>query len=96
MDGEVALRPHVYAVNERGLVAKWRGTALAWPLIDALVDERGRLCALHRGDSFMRPDPFVASTRTMRYRWNGFGFSGVADSGEGSRCAAVMGAIARQ
>ena len=44
-------------------------------LIDALVDERGRLCALHRGDSFIRPEPFVASTRTMRYRWNGFGFS---------------------
>ncbi len=91
MDGEVALRPHVYAVDDRGLVAKWRGTALAWPLIDALVDERGRLCALHRGDSFIRPEPFVASTRTMRYRWNGFGFSGVGDSGEGLSCAAEMG-----
>lgn len=75
MDGEVALRPHVYQVDDRGLVAKWRGTALAWPLIDAVIDGDGRLCALHRGDSFVSPDPTVTTTRTMRYAWNGFGFS---------------------
>lgn len=88
MDGEVAIRPHVYAVDDRGLEAKWRGTALAWPLIDAVVDEHGLVCALHRGDSFIRPDPLVASTRTMRYRWNGFGFSAVEDSGGSESCQA--------
>lgn len=93
MDGEYAIRPHVYAVEDRGLVARWRGTALAWPLIDAVVDEHGRLCALHRGDSFIRIDPHVTSTRTMVYRWSGFGFSAVDDSGEGLNCASAMGAI---
>jgi poly-gamma-glutamate synthesis protein (capsule biosynthesis protein) len=93
MDAEIALRPHVYAVGERGLVARWRGTALAWPLIDAEVNERGELCALHRGDSFIRPDPVVTSTRTMLYRWNGFGFSAAADSVESARCARAMQAL---
>jgi hypothetical protein len=77
----VALRPHVYDVGTRGLVARWRGTALAWPLIDAMVDAQGRVCALHRGDSFIRLDPTDTTTRTMRYQWNGFGFSAVPDRG---------------
>jgi Bacterial capsule synthesis protein PGA_cap len=77
MDGEDAIRPHVYDVSDRGLVAKWRGTALAWPLIDATVEANGEICALHRGDSFVRPDPATTATRTLRYRWNGFGFSAV-------------------
>jgi poly-gamma-glutamate synthesis protein (capsule biosynthesis protein) len=81
-DGEVALRPHVYEITDRGLVARWRGTSLAWPLIDATVNDRGEVCAIHRGDSFMRPDPRTATTRTMRYRWNGFGFSGIGVAGE--------------
>jgi poly-gamma-glutamate synthesis protein (capsule biosynthesis protein) len=89
MDGEVALRPHVYDVDDRGLVARWRGTALAWPLLDAIVDADGNLCALHRGDSFIQPDPHVTTTRTMRYRWNGFGFSAAADSTAG--CARLIG-----
>jgi len=92
MDGEIALRPHVYAVDGRGLVAKWRGTALAWPLLDAIVDKDGALCALHRGDSFVRPDPTTAVTRTMRYRWNGFGFSAADD--RGNECALTMHALA--
>jgi len=82
MDGEVATRPHVYRVGSRGLIAMWRGTALAWPLLDAVVAPDGALCALHRGDSFLRPDPATTGkTRTMRYRWNGFGFSAVDDAG---------------
>ncbi|MGH7616016.1 MAG: CapA family protein, partial [Gemmatimonadaceae bacterium] len=88
MDHEVALRPHVYDVGPRGLIARWRGTALAWPLVDAFVDDRGRVCALHRGDSFIRPDPTTRATRTMRYEWNGFGFSAIVDSGEA--CAASL------
>lgn len=85
MDGEVGLRPHVYEVGSQGLVARWRGTALAWPLLDAVVDADGGLCALHRGDSFLRIDSSVTTTRTMRYRWNGFGFSAIPDAG--GRCA---------
>lgn len=90
MDGEVAIRPHVYEVGENGLIARWRGTALAWPLIDAVVDADGELCALHRGDSFVRPDPTVTTTRTMRYRWNGFGFSA---SDGGAACQAFFFAV---
>lgn len=93
MDGELAIRPHVYDVGSNGLIARWRGTALAWPLIDAVVDGRGRLCALHRGDSFVRLDPRDATTRTMRYKWNGFGFSATPDSG--GTCATSMRALAR-
>jgi len=88
MDDVVALRPHVYDVDDRGLIARWRGTALAWPLIDAVVDQSGRLCALHRGDSFIRLDPHDSATRTMRYKWNGFGFSATPDSS--GACAAAM------
>jgi hypothetical protein len=94
MDGEVAIRPHVYGVGDHGLVARWRGTALAWPLIDAVVNQRGELCALHRGDAFVRPDPLVTSTRTMLYAWNGFGFSAADDGAESARCAAAMRALA--
>ena len=88
MDGEIAIRPHVYDVGEHGLVAKWRGTALAWPLIDAVVDGEGMLCALHRGDSFVRPNPMDTTTRTMRYRWNGFGFSAI----DGGACRGIFSA----
>lgn len=86
LDGTVALRPHVYAIDDHGFVARWRGTALAWPLIDAQVDERGDLCAWHRGDSFIRPDPTVTATRTVRYQWNGFGFSAIDGGREDSTC----------
>lgn len=85
MDGEIAVRPHVYELGDDGLVARWRGTALAWPLLDAVVDSAGNVCALHRGDSFVRIDPSTTETRTMRYRWNGFGFSAVRD--ESGACA---------
>jgi len=90
MDGEVALRPHVYDVGPRGLIAKWRGTALAWPLLDAVIDEDGELCALHRGDSFLRPDPSTTVTRTLHYRWNGFGFSATKDSTKDTACRRSM------
>jgi len=90
MDGEVGVRPHVYAVGAHGLVARWRGTALAWPLIDATLDVHGRLCALHRGDSFISPDPRDPSTRTMVYAWNGFGFSAFDDSVESASCSSTM------
>jgi len=86
LDQEDAVRPYVYAVGEHGPIARWRGSALAWPLLDATVDKSsGTICALHRGDSFLVPDKDSGTTRTAVYRWNGFGFSGAADIGE--RCA---------
>jgi hypothetical protein len=84
IDKELAPRPYVYAVSDRGdgLIAKWRGSALAWPLLDITLIKRGEntlLCALHRGDSFINTNPNITTTRTQVYRWNGFGFSGVDD-----------------
>ncbi len=77
IDDEVGLRPYVYAVGPHGLIARWRGSALARPLIDAVESKDGVLCALHRGDSFLLPDPATKTTRIAAYRWNGFGFTGV-------------------
>ena len=77
IDDEDGLRPYVYAVGPHGLIARWRGSALAWPLIDAVESKDGVLCALHRGDSFLMPDPATKKTRIAAYRWNGFGFSGI-------------------
>jgi len=77
IDDEVGLRPYVYAIGPHGLIAKWRGSALAWPLIDTVESKDGVLCALHRGDSFLMPDPATKSTRIAAYRWNGFGFTGI-------------------
>ena len=80
LDMASGVRPYVYAVGPHGLVAKWRGSALAWPLLDALALPRAhsaQVCALHRGDSFVVLDPATRETRLAAYRWNGFGFSGV-------------------
>jgi hypothetical protein len=86
IDKELGPRPYVYKVTDHGLVAKWRGSALAWPLIDAaLLSTQGStpgstldyLCALHRKDSFITLNPDTKETRTAVYLWNGFGFSGV-------------------
>lgn len=79
MDGEKGLRPCVYQVLPQGIVPVWKGTALAWPLLDAamLPEEEGVLCALHRGDSFLVPGHGSTETRVAAYRWKGFGFSAV-------------------
>lgn len=95
MDKEHSPRPYVYDVGDRGLIARWRGTALAWPLIDArLMPESDTsktmlLCALHRADSFLLMNPANTNTRTAVYRWNGFGFSGVNDETVMTRCKAM-------
>ncbi len=80
IDKEIGLRPYVYAVGSHGLVAKWRGSALAWPLLDAVIlHDRNLVCALHRKDSFIAPDPTSDEARVALYQWNGFGFRGVED-----------------
>jgi hypothetical protein len=88
MDRETGLRPYVYSVTKNGLIARWRGSALAWPLLDAVLipGKTGILCATHRKDSFINPDPFNNETRSAVYHWNGFGFSGVEDEVVCSEC----------
>ncbi len=76
IDGEHAPRPYVYRVSKKRLDALWRGSALAWPLVDASVicSDSCFLCALHRGDSFLLSNPNNNQFRLMTYSWNGFGF----------------------
>ena len=82
IDNEVDIRPYVYSADMKGIHANWRGSALAWPLIDAHIStcDGKTLCVLHRGDSYINIDKSTEKRRLMSYRWNGFGFSGAADS----------------
>jgi len=82
LDREVNVRPYVYSLDAHGLTARWRGSALAWPLIDAQIShiDHKTLCALHRGDSFLKLDKTNKDRRIAAYEWNGFGFKGVSDS----------------
>jgi poly-gamma-glutamate synthesis protein (capsule biosynthesis protein) len=92
LDGENGVRPYVYAVGDDGLVARWRGSGLAWPLVDARLLPGGRLlCALHRGDSYLVPGPGAEKLHAEVYRWNGFGFSSVDDESAGAACTALWG-----
>jgi poly-gamma-glutamate synthesis protein (capsule biosynthesis protein) len=78
LDKETAPRVYVYSVTEHGLKALWRGSALAWPLVDAFLAESESidyLCALHRGDSFLVLDPATSERKLAYYLWNGFGFN---------------------
>jgi poly-gamma-glutamate synthesis protein (capsule biosynthesis protein) len=92
IDREEGVRPYVYEVRPAGLVARWRGSALAWPLLDAalLPGGGGVLCALHRRDSFLELRPGSTGVRTAAYRWQGFGFAGVDDEAVLERCRAVL------
>lgn len=82
IDNEINLRPYVYAVDQRGLVARWRGSALAWPILDAQISPSNDqiLSALHRGDSFIRLGEQVRDPKSANYQWNGFGFSLITDT----------------
>lgn len=90
MDNENGVRPYVYDVGPAGLIARWRGTALAWPLLDAIVEQDGTVCALHRGDSFAVLNRSTKETRIAAYRWNGFGFTGLDEAGLSEHCRASL------
>ena len=92
IDSERDPRPYVYEVGSHGFIARWRGAALAWPLLDArlLPGSGGVLCALHRRDSFLVLSPESKGTRVAAYRWNGFGFDGITDPGIVSQCHALF------
>jgi hypothetical protein len=56
IDDENAPRLYVYDINDHGLIAKWRGSALSWSLLDIVPIKHNQetfLCALHRADSFI-------------------------------------------
>ena len=93
IDSEREPRPYVYEVSPHGFIARWRGSALAWPLLDArlLPGSNGVLCALHRRDSFLMLSPEAKGTRVAAYRWNGFGFDGIANEGIISACRNILG-----
>jgi hypothetical protein len=93
LDGEVAPRPHVYRVTAAGLVAAWRGTALAWPLLAVRALGHGRICACHQGGSFLAPDAGEGGRRRAVYAWNGFGFDAVDDAQAAERCAEAFGGL---
>jgi hypothetical protein len=78
IDKEAGPRPYVYRISEHGLVALWRGSALAWPTIETKLfcKDFCHLCVLHRGDSFLTLDSKSASVRFAVYDWDGFGFQG--------------------
>jgi hypothetical protein len=91
-DGVTAVRPYVYEPTTKGLVPVWRGTSLAWPLLDAtlLPGNSGILCALHSGGSFLAPGTGSGKRRVAAYRWNGFGFSGVEDKEIQNACRSCL------
>lgn len=90
LDGEDGPRPYVYDLGNTGLITRWRGSALAWPLLDTSLvtgaDGVQRLCALHRGDSFLHLDPTTPETRTALYSWNGFGFAAAQEDAADQAC----------
>lgn len=93
LDNENDIRPYVYGLDDKGLFALWRGSALSWPLIDAQISsiDKKILCALHRGDSFINPDKKTISKRIGAYQWNGFGFRGLSDSLSCLMCNELFG-----
>ena len=95
IDKSVDIRPYVYGVDSHGIYAKWRGSALAYPLLDAQIspDNSQILCALHRGDSYIALDKMNTQTRIVAYEWNGFGFRGLPDSVACRYCEAIYGEI---
>jgi hypothetical protein len=92
LDGKMDLRPYVYEIDNHGIFARWRGSALAWPLIDASFSSHDPtiLCALHSGNSFIARDYSDHTTRIAAYKWNGFGFSGLDDSVACINCVSMF------
>lgn len=92
LDRQQALRPYVFRMSGKrptDFIELWRGSALSRPLLAARLLRSGQheyLCAIHRGDSFLRPNPETKERRYIVYEWNGFGFRGVQDEGAMELC----------
>jgi hypothetical protein len=92
IDRKVSLRPYVYQADDGGLVARWRGSALSWPILDAIIPDNtdGSLYVLHSGDSFINPGDKSGIKRVGVYRWTGFGFKGITDSASVQKCRSLF------
>jgi hypothetical protein len=55
-------------------------------VVNAWMFTEGSADQLHRPDSFVAPQPGVKGSRVAAYRWNGFGFDGIANE----RCEARL------
>jgi poly-gamma-glutamate synthesis protein (capsule biosynthesis protein) len=89
LDGQVGLRPYVWRERGDAWEDLWRGSALALPIVSARLFDHGGtqlLCALHRGDSFLAPDPATPERVRIVYRWTGFGFREVEDVAARAAC----------
>lgn len=77
LDKEINNRPYVYTIDKNGITARWRGSALAWPILDAQISPYNNqiLCALHRGDAFIMLGKSNTAQKIAAYKWNGFGFN---------------------
>ncbi|MEQ1507494.1 MAG: CapA family protein [Myxococcota bacterium] len=90
LDHAIALRPYVFRIDGDRFVDLWRGTALSRPLVSiavAQVDGDDVLCAVHRDDTFLAPEPDTDRRRTLAYRWDGFGFGTTASPAAVAACA---------
>lgn len=90
IDDEVGLRPYVFRMTPTGYEEVWRGSSLARPLVAARLftyEGEAYLCALHRADAFLHPDPTTRDRIYTLYRWNGFGFRGVDHPAALATCA---------
>ncbi len=93
LDRTVGLRPHVYRVGKNGIQPLWRGSGLAFPLIDVIPVHHGGgdvLCALHSGGSFLTGVQKSLPSFVMVYQWNGFGFTAVHDKTVEQKCQLVF------
>ncbi len=92
IDRKVSLRPYVYQADKCGLVARWRGSALSWPILDAIIPDKadGSLYVLHSGDSFINPGDKSGIKRIGVYKWTGFGFKGITDSASVQKCRSLF------
>jgi poly-gamma-glutamate synthesis protein (capsule biosynthesis protein) len=93
LDRSKGIRPHVYRVSQRGILPLWRGSALAYPLIDAIPISTGKmdsLCALHARGSFLTGSQIDKQPFAMAYQWNGFGFAAIRDAEITHKCEALF------
>lgn len=92
LDKEINIRPYVYTVDNNGLTAKWRGSALAFPIVDAQISNFNTqiLCALHRGDAFISLGKITLQQKVAAYKWNSFGFNLVNDSTVCKECEQTL------
>ena len=93
IDNEINIRPYVYSIDESGFIAKWRGSALPWPLLDAKIYDKDNciLCAKLRGDSFINLDKDNREIKIAAYKWNGFGFNLLTDPTTILNCQQLFG-----